>query len=623
METMSQSAQSAHNILPPERVWGWLGVRLTLSLLICVAVGWGVQSWVLARQLDALAQQSRPRAEFYRLSLESLLSRNESLPRILAMEERLKRLLRQPHDSALQQEANTYLLNVRNGADINAVYVMDRDGLTLASSNYWMPESSYVGNNYGYRPYFRDALTSGLGRFFGVGATTGEPGYFLAAPIEDDGQAIGVVTVKISLEDFESAFIRSGEPVLLVDAFGVIFLSSLPTWKYHSLDPLHPDALRQLDLSRQYVNVLQPPLGMKLKLFDEPQTITMTLPDAPKQDYLVQSVRTGPLGWSVVLLTQTRPERQNALLAGVAAGFAVALLLLTVIFFRLSIKRYKERRLAETRLREAHRELERHIAERTADLRATNASLEEKIDALKTTEGILRETRDSAVQAGKLAVLGQMAAGISHEVNQPLTALHTFTDNAVSLLEMKRFDDVRENLGFIRQMAVRMGHIVGEIKTFARKPPAERREVRVADVIAQALMLVEPRRRQIGARIETQALADDLAVWADLQRLEQVLVNLLLNALDTVAGSANQTVAIAVTGSGSEIGIAIHDSGPGIPDDVLARLFEPFFTTKSSGQGLGLGLAISRMIVAELGGRIEVRNHPAGGAEFTVVLESI
>lgn len=603
-----------------KRSLGWLGLRLLVAVAACVLVGWAVRDVVLVRQLDLLRQQTHHHTEFYRLSLESLLSRNESLPRTIALESRLKALLQHPDTDSAQLAANNFLLDVKNGADINAAYLLDKNGLTLAASNFRQP-GSYVGNNYSYRPYFRDAMAGKLGRFYGIGTTTGAPGYFLTAPIDENGERIGAATVKVSLENFESALAKSGDTVLLVDAFGVIFLASVAEWKYRTLTRLDPQTLQQLNSSRQYSDRILQALDISLPLQDAPQVIRMALPHDAAQDFLAQSRKIGPLGWSIVLLTQTIQERQNALLAGIAAGFAMAFLLSTAIYLQLNVRRFNERRQAEAALRQAHKELEQRIAERTADLRATNVSLEEKIDTLKTTENILRETRDSAVQAGKLAVLGQMAAGISHEINQPLTALHTFTDNAVSLLDRGQQDDVRENLGFIKQMAVRMGHIVGEIKTFARKPPAERQMVRIGDVIDQAIMLVEPRRRQIKALIDAPAPPADIRVWADQQRLEQVLVNLLLNGLDAVADATDKRIGVAVTGKDNQVRIAIHDSGPGIPEAVLPHLFEPFFTTKSAGQGLGLGLAISRMIVAELGGRLDARNHESGGAEFTVVLE--
>lgn len=614
--TGAAACDSSHPLRSPYR----LGLRLLLSLALCVVVGAAVRQAVLARQLDLLRAQTNHHAEFYRLSLESLLARNESLPRIVAVESRLKALLLHPDSDSARRAANDYLLDVKKGADLNATYLLDRHGLTLAASNFNLP-GSYVGHNYAYRPYFRDAMAGKLGTFYGIGTTTGDPGYFLTAPIEDQGQRIGAATVKVSLEDFESALARSGDTVLLVDAQGVIFLASVAEWKYRTLAPLDDDALAKLHESRQYNDRPLPALDVSLALQDAAQVVRMALPNLPAQDFLAQSKKVGPLGWSIVLLTATLQERQNALLAGVAAGFAAAFALSILTYLRLNAKRFSERRQAEAALRRAHHELEQRIAERTADLQATNASLEDKIDVLKTTENILRETRDQAVQAGKLAVLGQMAAGISHEINQPLTALHTFSDNAVDLLDRGRFGEVRQNLEFIKQMAVRMGHLVGEVKTFSRKPPTQRQKVSLAEVIDQALMLVEPRRRQIGATIEIPQPAPEIQVWADPQRLEQVLVNLLRNALDAVAEAPGKSISVAVNDHDQQVLLSVRDSGPGIPDDVLPRLFEPFFTTKSAGQGLGLGLAISRMIVAELGGRLEARNHPAGGAEFTVILE--
>lgn len=603
------------------RAWAGVGLRLLAALAVCVLAGWAVRNVHLARQLDQSAQQSRHRIEFYRMSLDSLLTRNASLPRIIALEDRLKDLLRDPSGRKRLDAANSYLLDVKNMADLNAVFLMDQAGLTLAASNFQFP-GSYVGHNYRYRPYFQAAMEGRLGTFYGVGVTTGEPGYFLAAPIEGEGQgAIGAVIVKISLEDFEAALARSGDPVLLIDANGVVILASLPELKYHYLMPLGSHALQQIELSRQYGAQNLHPLGMNLRLQDGPQRVRAALAGMPVEDYLAQSVEAGRLGWSIVLLSQTRQERQSALLAGVAAGLAVAFLLSLAIFFRLNAKRYNERRQAEAALRQAHASLEKRIAERTADLTATNASLEEKVAALKTTETILHETRDAAVQAGKLAVLGQMAAGISHEVNQPLTALHTFTDNAVDLLERGNLDEVRENLGLIRQMAARVGYIVGEIKSFTRRPSPERRAVDVAGVLYQALMLVEVRRRQTDAPIDTRGVSGDLRVLADPQRLEQVLVNLLLNALDAVSESTARQITVLAEQSERQVRITVRDSGPGIPESVLPHLFEPFFTTKSAGQGLGLGLAISRMIATELGGRLDARNREDGGAEFTVTLE--
>lgn len=603
-------------------LWSAVALRLLLVAAVCLLAGWSGYSLYLARQLDQLALQARQHLDFYRTSLESLLTRNESLPRIIALEDRLRASLRDPSGLRLDW-ANAYLLEVKKRAGLNAVFLMNRDGLTVAASNY-LTAGSYVGHNYRFRPYFQAAMDGNLGLFYGIGATTGEPGYFLAAPVGDGMRdTAGVITVKISLEDFEAALVRSGDPVLLVDAHGVVFLASVSELKYRHLAPLAAGAAGQIAASRQYGERPLQALDMKLPLDGEVAYLPITLPGREKGKYLVQSVRTGDLGWSLVLLSQTRQERQSALLAGAAASLGVACVLSLAFFLKLNTRRYKERRQAEAALRQAHASLERRIGERTSELLQTNASLQEKVAALKSAETILCETRDAAVQAGKLAVLGQMAAGISHEVNQPLTALHTFADNAVDLLERGELGEVRENLGLIRQMAVRMGHIVGEIKNFARRPSEEKSAVSVAAVVDQALMLVEAQRKRAEADVDTGGVDETVQVWADPQRLEQVTVNLLLNAVDAVAAAAERRVWIAARRDGDRVLLIVRDSGAGIAPEVEPRLFEPFFTTKAAGRGLGLGLPISRMILSELGGDLSARNHPGGGAEFTVTLEAV
>lgn len=295
--------------------------------------------------------------------------------------------------------------------------------------------------------------------------------------------------------------------------------------------------------------------------------------------------------------------------------------ILIAVFFQLSIRRYKERRMQEAALRKAHQKLEQRIAERTAELVVTNNTLVEKIKVLKTTENILRESSDNAVQAGKLAVLGQMSAGVSHEINQPLTAIHTFTDNAISFLELGRVPEALENLRDISRMTDRIGSIVAEIKSFSRKSPAEKQAISMIDVINHACMLVEPQRRQLDALLDVQPFQETLQVWADRVRFEQVLVNLLRNSLDAVSERSEKRITVTVTRREPKVYIVINDTGTGIAEEVISHLFESFVTTKPSGQGLGLGLAISHMIITELGGKLTARNLDAGGAEFTIVLE--
>ncbi|HMC15832.1 MAG TPA: ATP-binding protein, partial [Albitalea sp.] len=513
-----------------------------------------------------------------------------------ALEGRLGALL-DAESPAAREAANRHLEAVARIAQVGAVYLMNDKGLTLAASNSSQAQS-FVGHSYAFRPYFEEAAAGRVGRFYGVGVTTGEPGYFLASGLRTAAGTRGVIAVKLSLVDFENAMRDSGEAVLLADRDGVVFLSAVPKWKYRVLEPLAPSARERLNRTLQYGNQALLPLVMPAR-------------------HALGAQAVGSLGWRMLLLSDETQPRRAALAVGAATALAAALALGLVMHLDLRRRRRHERLAADARLREVHATLEQRIAARTAEL-------EHKVAALKRTEAILRETRDSAVQAGKLAVLGQLSAGMSHELNQPLAALHTLSDNAIKLLARQRIAETQENLSLISQLAARMGRIVTQLKAFARKDAAALGPVSVAQAIEHALIIVEPRRAELHARIVVAPLAAGLQVRGDATRLEQVLVNLLRNGLDEVsevAGHAPRELQVSAAVSTDAVAIRIRDFGRGIAPDVLPHLFEPFYTTKPVGQGLGLGLALSLTIVESFGGRLEVRNADGGGAEFSVWLE--
>lgn len=625
----------ADHLASPARGRGWrLAVALAMAAC-CVAAGWGAYAIALQRYVATRAEEAGQRTTFYAQNLRSTLARYESLPRLAALEHVLHVALQaqhQPSDAVMRRAANAYLKEVQAATDLSAAYLLDTTGLTLAASNWDLP-SSFVGRNYAFRPYFAEAMREGLGRFYGVGNTTGETGYFLAAPVREAGKPIGAVVVKINLDAFEATLSRSGDTVLLVDRHGVIFLSSVPEWKYRTLGTLNAEQRAALDATRQYAPHALMPLdtegaSVPFSADDPPQTVRVALPGKSPSALRVQYRPVDLLGWQVAVLIDPRDEQRTALVAGASAAFAMALAFAVLVALRLRARRREEQRHARAALREVQRDLEARIAQRTAELTSANTALANKVEALDAAQRILRETRDAAVQAGKLAVLGQMAAGITHELNQPLTALTTLSDNANQLAERGRIDEVRGNLTHISQLAERMGRIVSHIKAFSRKGDAARAKVSVDEAIRQALMLVETRRRQAGVSIVAAPVSADLAVWANTVRLEQVLVNLIRNAIDATAEGpqpGDATVHVSVAAAENWVRITVRDFGAGIPADVLPRLFEPFFTTKDDGQGLGLGLAISLAIVEDFGGRLEGRNADdgAGGAEFVIELERV
>ena len=220
-----------------------------------------------------------------------------------------------------------------------------------------------------------------------------------------------------------------------------------------------------------------------------------------------------------------------------------------------------------------------------------------------------------------MAVLGQMSASITHELNQPLTALRTMSDNAVILLERGRLDDARRNLAKISQIAARMGTITGQLKIFARKSTTSLTSVSIPTAISNALFLVERRLQVENVRFTLQLPPEDIFAMCESNRLEQVMVNLYANALDAMNGSDVRSLRVSVECTPEHVLIHVADTGPGLSTEVCEHLFEPFFTTKPQGLGLGLGLAISEQITRQFGGVLRAENAPGGGAVFTIELQ--
>ena len=578
---------------------------LGAAVCFCLLLGWLTYGALFAFHLDGERRASAQRLDGFALSLEATLSRHESLPGLLALDPSLSSVLHEPASPQRVAAANAYLEAAQQGASVAAAFLIEASGKTLAASN-WRQPRSFVGHNYAFRPYFRDAVERGLGRFYGVGVTTGEPGYFLAAPIREQGKVLGVIVVKVGLESMEQALAGAGDTLLLVDGDGIVFLSSSRNLRYRSLAPLGEAVAARLAATQQYGGQAIAPLADRPLPLESGQPQRLALPGETPREKLIHARPVGTLGWQVVQFGDPGEARAAALGGAVAAAFAAAFALGLAAHFR-----HRKRRREE--LHRVYAELESRIAERTEDLTR-------QIAALESTKAILRETRDAAVQAGKLATLGQMSAGISHELNQPLAALQTFADNAAALLERGRYEEVGENLQMISELVGRTGRIVRQLKTFARKEAPTPQPVTVASAIEHALMIVEPRRKETAASIAVAPFDRKLLLIAEAGRLEQVLVNLLRNGLDAMAGKPEPVLAISVNSNGSRIAIEVRDHGPGLPDEVRSHLFEAFYTTKPAGEGLGLGLAISLTIVESYGGTLVAHNAPDGGAVFTLTL---
>ena len=590
---------------PKQFAWTVLGL-VCAALIVCATWRFGAPK--AAADIHATGECQ---LKIIALDLESVLEKFETLPFALSYQPEVAAALAHPGDQDVIRRLNLTLQSIQTQAKVGALYLMDREGNTLASSN-WDQRLSFVGKNFGYRPYFREALAGRAGRFYGIGSTTSEPGYFIAQPVYAPGvprgaaPPIGVLAVKISLAEFEQTWQKSEDPIALADRSGVVFLSNRSAWRYHSLTPLGEREQRALAGTLQYAGQAVRPIA--------------ELPKAERAgfgDYVAQPV--GRLGWHVLLFpSQARINRSAAYWAG-AAALLLALGALAAWASYQRRRRLEERLASRRALQQAAEELDRKIAQRTEELLQANQILETKYAKLKETEQLLRTTQNELVQAGKLAMLGQMAAGIAHELNQPLAAIRAFADNAVIFLTRGQAPRAQENLSHISDASARMGTIVGQLKGFVRKSHDAISSVELARSIHASALLLESEFRRRGVALDIDIRAD-IRVLGDAVRIEQVLINLMRNACDAVEAAPHKRVTVVLDREGGQAVLRIRDFGAGIPEQVAQHLFEPFFTTKPSGQGLGLGLAISSSIVQAMNGRLEAHNHPGGGAEFVVRL---
>ncbi|MDF2181702.1 ATP-binding protein [Neptuniibacter sp. CAU 1671] len=257
-----------------------------------------------------------------------------------------------------------------------------------------------------------------------------------------------------------------------------------------------------------------------------------------------------------------------------------------------------KRKRAEQALRQANEALELRVQERTRELHEAQAEL---------------------IQQSKLAALGTMAAAIAHELNQPLTAIRTSVFSSRLLLQRDQLQAAEQALEQIVSMTERMALITGQLKTFAYKKPDSLIQVALVECIEQVLPMFEDHllQQQVELLLDYQARP---VVLADQPRLEQVLINLLRNALDAMAGCPVKQLSVRVWQKDGQAWFSVSDRGGGFTEESLAHLFDPFFTTKEVGQGLGLGLAISYSIVNDFGGQIRAENRRHGGARFRVRL---
>jgi two-component system, NtrC family, C4-dicarboxylate transport sensor histidine kinase DctB len=565
--------------------------------------------------------QGRARAEAtLALTVQALdghLRRYEAIPDLLADKEDVRALLENPGDPAGRLAMNLWLAQRNAQLDSADIYLMTPDGVTIAASNY-EKANSFLGQNFSYRPYFTAALAGKKGRFYAIGATSGVRGYFFAAPVRrPSGAVAGVIAVKVGLDVIEAEWRRQEARIIVTDPEGVIFLSTDPDWLYRGLLPLTDERLARTAASRRYAEIEPTALPHRLVRGDALTLLTLKNSDGSSSEYVVTGQTMPRADWRVQVLLDTAPFHAQARLVVLALlMFLGALAAVAVMILQRRARLAEQIALQE----QAQAELERRVIARTADLARANALIETEVAERRATEAELRRTQGDLVQAGKLAALGQMSAALSHEINQPLAAARNYADSAAILIDRGDTARAKENVGQILALIDRMAAIARHLRQVARKPDTPLQDIVLADAVGEALKLIAGRLDAAGAQVSVDLPGDLPKVRGGPVRLQQVLVNILSNAVDAIQDADNRLIAVTANVAGERVALSIRDHGQGVPAAIADRIFDPFFTTKRVGAGLGLGLSISYNIMKDFGGDLRVANHPEGGAVFTLDL---
>ena len=549
-----------------------LSVTRTSPLLIAIGVCGVALSTLAGGAIATTFEMTRQRTQLAadlslrRAFLRSEIERHRLLPKTLAGDGRLWQVV-DPSVSPTSRLTTALELSARfedlarsDGAA--TLYLVDGRGTTVSSSNYRLKES-FVGQNYAFRSYFTDSVANGFGELFARGTVSGIPGLYLAHLLQSRA---GVVVVKVEFDELERSWRDTGDRTYVTDLSGQVLLTSEPSTRFAQLTPL----------------------------------------DKAKNPWLIEaSAEVDAPAWHLVIRRDTR----RAVLASRSFGWLTGGTLGGLIFLSLGIALVARQRRERNRI-----ELERLVASRTVELRDSNERLLQEVEERSRADARAQKLRDDLAQANRLAVLGQITAGVAHEINQPVAAIRTNVDNAKVLLQRGRTAESLGNLERVVDLTTRIGLITDELREFSRRAPLERKPVRLAAVVDGAILLLDSKIRAAKISLRLNLSQADPQVLANRIKLEQVVVNLVQNAVEALSDTPNPTIEIETDLDDSNAWFAITDNGPGVADASLQQIFTPFNSTKPLG--LGLGLVISRDIMAELGGTLDHEVVISGGAKF-------
>lgn len=557
----------------------WGKGLVALLLVIAAAVVWVLDDWLS----DSFTVDTRNRAELrlvlYAGNIEAELQRTQVLPILLARDPLLRSALQDANYAQIPQ----LLIQLQTEVGSAGIELLDASGRVVAAT-----DRNRLGVARATDTLFVDARRNADTIFAVQPRDSGGYGFFYARAIRESGQVLGVVTVEVDLGKFERSWAGLADAVALLDSEGRIILATEPRWRGRT----EAEALAL----RNAPSAIERALRYTADLAGRG-------PDAflLNEAVLRSETRVQHRGWRLISFTTYDGVREkvNGVLALVIMGFA---LLLALVFYLFSRRAWSQSARFERE---------------SVELRQLNLRLQREIAAREKMQKELTVAEQTLAQSSKLAVLGEMSAAVSHELNQPLAAMKTYLAGARLLMTRQRPEEALVSVQRIDDLIDRMGAITRQLKSFARKGGDAFAPIDLRDCVTEALTMMEPRLRERRVLVVRTLPKEPVMVMGDRLRLEQVIINLLRNAVDATRQVNAPQIDLILT-QGDTVTLTVRDNGSGIAE--IDKVFEPFYTSKKPGDGVGLGLAISSGIVADHGGRLTARNAPEGGAAFDIAL---
>ena len=577
---MTAAIEHSDTLAPREANLSWW-VRFALLAIFMLAVGtvYITNQLLTARFTQSTLQRAQLRLALYSGNMVSELQRNSIVPRLLASDAELIGAL----NSNDYQRTSQRLLSFVDEIGAAAILLLDSDGLVVAAT-----DRNRLGETQRNLPHFREAARASQTVFTTHKHDTDVYDFAYSRKILSNNKPLGVIVVEVDLRKFQSAWAGISDAVIVAAAGGQILLATENSW---------------VGLPEQEALALRSAPSAIDRAIQATQDWTVLSADAYMQGKAVmrQELRVPFRGWNMVLFTTYGGIRQrvNTVLALEIMGFSI---FLALAFYQLS-------RQTLTRAL--------FFQQESVDLRQLNIRLQREISERKKVEKNLEVAEQTLAQSSKLAALGEMSAAVSHELNQPLAAMKTYLAGAKLLLQRKRLEEALSSFQRIDDLIGRMSAITRQLKSYARKGGEELVPVDVRMAVNGALEIMEPQLKSRQISLSKTMPSAPVMILGDQLRLEQVVVNLLRNALDAISAVPTPEIELLLLG-GETASLTVRDNGEGISD--LDDLFEPFFTTKKPGDGVGLGLAISSGIITDLGGRLVARNSETTGAVFEFTL---